>query len=79
MLIGSEWVCLFGHDQSGVDAALCRAHSKTPSFFRRHASESIPIANIRSKRIAPVNDLGGGSSRTLDRGRRSATDSSVRV
>ena len=35
ILIGSEWVCLFGHGQSGVDAALCRAHSKTPSFFGR--------------------------------------------
>ena len=35
MLIGSGWVCLFGQDQSGVDAALCRAHAKTPSFFRR--------------------------------------------
>ncbi len=64
MLIGSEWVCLFGHDQSGVGAAFCRALSKTPSFFRRHASEAIPIANIRCKRTTPVNDPGGGSCRT---------------
>jgi hypothetical protein len=37
ILIGREWVYLFWHDQSGVDAALCRANSKTPSFFRRDA------------------------------------------
>jgi hypothetical protein len=45
---GSERVCLFGLDQSGVGAALCRAHSKTPSFFRRHALESMPIADTNS-------------------------------
>jgi hypothetical protein len=40
MLNGSEWVCLFGQDQSGVDAALCRAQSKTPSFFGRRVRGS---------------------------------------
>jgi len=34
-----------GYGQSGVGAALCRAHSKTPSFVRLHALESIPIAD----------------------------------
>ena len=41
----NERVGLFGQDQSGVGAALCRAHSKTPSVFRRHAVESIPMAD----------------------------------
>jgi hypothetical protein len=53
---GSEWVCLFGQDQSGVGAALCRAHSKTPSFFRRHAVECIPMAEMNppAQNLHPV-------------------------
>ena len=39
ILIGGGWVCFFGQDQSGVDAPLCRAHSKRPSFFGRAATD----------------------------------------
>ena len=41
----SRKICAFTQNQSVVGAALCRAHSKTPWFFRRHALESIAMAD----------------------------------
>ena len=40
-----------GEDQSGVGAALCRAYSKTPLFFRRHALEEGGVCRAATDRL----------------------------
>ena len=40
-----------GADQSGVGATLCRAHFKTPSFFRHHALEKGGVCRAATDRL----------------------------